>query len=139
VNARVKKDAKAAGALTNIADDPEGSDFQVPSFFEDGPLRVAVSTGGVSPAVSRALRRLLQAYVGDRFGEALIVIEKFRARVKRELKDSKQRVKFWEAAITPETLELARVGDLAGIRARLKQTLVRFKGKTIKAGKKIKA
>ena len=130
VNAEVRHEAWTRRVLVNLADDPEGSDFQVPSFFEDGPLIIAVSTSGQSPAVARTLRRMLQGYLGESFGEAVKVINDFREKVvKKEIADSKDRVRFWEQAITPELLEKARQGDLEGLKKSLTEELVRFKEK----------
>jgi siroheme synthase-like protein len=50
----VRKDA--AGALVNLADSAEGSNFIVPASFTRGDLHVAISTSGTDPALSRALR-----------------------------------------------------------------------------------
>lgn len=60
INRRVAEAARAAGALTNVADDPEGSDFHVPSVVQRGPLQLTVSTGGRAPSVSARLRRRLE-------------------------------------------------------------------------------
>ena len=127
VNASVKDEANSRGVLANLADDPEGSDFQVPSFFEDGALLLAVSTQGLSPATARTLRRMIQSYLGDSFGEALSIINDFRERVKAEVEDTKARVKFWEDAITPEMLDKVRTGDLSGIKVMLEESLTLFK------------
>lgn len=126
VNQAARKEAAAAGALVNVADDPEGSDYQVPSFFENGPLLIAVSTGGLSPAVSRTLRRMIQAYLGESFGSSLQVIAEFRERVKSEVPSAKDRGRFWETAVTPGTLELARAGNLPALKQSLQNSLVRF-------------
>lgn len=130
VNAAVREEAKAAGALVNVADDPEGSDYQVPSFFEDGPLLVAVSTRGLSPAVSRTLRRLIQTWLGPSCGMALKIIGEFRDRVKQEIPDAKSRVKFWETAITPEVMEKVRAGDLEALQRALADALASFPKKS---------
>ena len=127
VNQRVRAEAKAQGVLVNLVDDPEGSDYQVPSFFSDGPLLVALSTGGASPAVARTLRRMIQSYLGNRFGEALAIIADFREnQVKTEIADAKARGRFWEEAVTPELLEKVRSGDLTGMKRTLEATLTSF-------------
>lgn len=127
VNEAVRDEARSRGVLANVADDPEGSDFQVPSFFTDGALLLALSTQGSSPAVARTLRRMIQSYLGDSFGEALDIIGGFRERVKSEIKNSKTRVRFWEEAITPEVLDKVREGDLAGMERMLEDALASFK------------
>ncbi|HUT51927.1 MAG TPA: bifunctional precorrin-2 dehydrogenase/sirohydrochlorin ferrochelatase [bacterium] len=127
VNAQVRHEGWTRHVLVNVVDDPAGSDYQVPSFFEDGDLLVAVSTSGASPAVARTLRRMVQGYLGGSFGEALKLISDFRERVKGEVADGKDRVRFWEQAVTPELLEKVRKGALGEVRAMLEQALVKFK------------
>ena len=54
VNERVVRDARAAGALVNRADDPESSDCITPAKFQQGEVIVTVSAG--SPALAVAIR-----------------------------------------------------------------------------------
>jgi precorrin-2 dehydrogenase/sirohydrochlorin ferrochelatase len=56
VNAQVAADARAAGVFVNSADDPENCTFILPAIARRGPITVAVSTGGVSPALASRLR-----------------------------------------------------------------------------------
>jgi precorrin-2 dehydrogenase/sirohydrochlorin ferrochelatase len=64
-NYRVAEEAKKVKALVNLVDDPEPSDFIVPSFFRKGDLTVAVSTGGQSPALARKVRIRLEKTLGE--------------------------------------------------------------------------
>ena len=63
VNADVARDARRAGVLANAADDPLHCDFILPAVLRRGDLTVTVSTGGASPALSRAVRDELDAYL----------------------------------------------------------------------------
>jgi len=126
VNARARQEAGVRRTLINVVDDPEGGDFQTPSFFEDGPLLVALSTSGASPAVARTLRRMMQAWLGESMGQALAIVETFRDRVKDAVADPKDRVRFWEDAVNKDNLELARQGDLAGFERSLEAALEAF-------------
>lgn len=56
--------ARGAGALVNVEDDPQHSDFHSPSVFRRGDLSVAISTNGKSPALAGLVRRTLESRLG---------------------------------------------------------------------------
>jgi len=60
LNARVHRAATDCGALCNSVDDPEHCDFYYPAVVRRGALRIAISTGGKSPALARRLREELE-------------------------------------------------------------------------------
>jgi siroheme synthase-like protein len=62
INAAVSNEARSLRIWVNSADDPDHCDFILPAVIRRGDLAVAVSTGGVSPAVTRALREELDEY-----------------------------------------------------------------------------
>ena len=62
MNARICRDARAQGVWINSADDPAHCDFILPAVIRRGALTVAVSTGGASPAATRAIREELDQY-----------------------------------------------------------------------------
>lgn len=66
VNRRVFADAEARRILCNVADVPELCSFILPAVHREGPLAIAVSTGGASPALAQRIRAELAArYTGD--------------------------------------------------------------------------
>jgi siroheme synthase-like protein len=130
VNAAVAREARTRHALVNVVDDPEGSDYQVPSYFEDGGLLITVSTSGQSPAVARTLRRMIQEYLGSTFAEGLRIIGSFREKeVKTAISSAKDRVRFWEEAVTPALLNLVRKGKLDEVKSKLEDKLRKFQVK----------
>jgi precorrin-2 dehydrogenase/sirohydrochlorin ferrochelatase len=56
--------ARAAGALVNVEDVPELCDFHVPAEVRRGNFLLAISTAGLSPALSRAVREHLEVRFG---------------------------------------------------------------------------
>lgn len=64
LNRTVAADAHERGLWCNMATDPELGSFIVPSVVERGSLSIAVSTAGLSPAVSKVLRQRLENEFG---------------------------------------------------------------------------
>ncbi|MGI8958214.1 MAG: precorrin-2 dehydrogenase/sirohydrochlorin ferrochelatase family protein [Bryobacteraceae bacterium] len=64
VNETVYREAEARGVICNAVDDPDRCDFYYPAVVRRGPLQIAVSTAGYSPALAQRLRRELE----DQFG-----------------------------------------------------------------------
>ena len=60
--------AKSAGALVNVADRPQISDFIMPSIVDRSPLVIAVSTGGASPILGRMLKARLETLIPAAYG-----------------------------------------------------------------------
>ncbi len=56
VNRRVFREAEERTLLCNVADVPELCSFILPAVHRQGPIAVAVSTGGASPALAQRLR-----------------------------------------------------------------------------------
>jgi len=78
VNRAVAFAASQAGALSNVADDPEASDFFVPSVIQRGQLQLTVGTGGSAPAVAAAVKRRLEAVFPVEWGEVVAILGRAR-------------------------------------------------------------
>jgi siroheme synthase-like protein len=63
VNHEVWEEAKRRNCLVNVVDDPEHSTFILPAVLQRGDLRVAVTTGGCSPALARRMRERLETII----------------------------------------------------------------------------
>ena len=63
VNRRVFREAEAHLLLCNVVDVPELCSFILPAVHRQGPIAVAVSTGGASPALAQRLRDEIAAVV----------------------------------------------------------------------------
>jgi siroheme synthase-like protein len=63
VNRRVFADAEERGVLCNVVDAPELCSFILPAVHRQGPIAVAISTGGASPALAQRLRDEIAAVV----------------------------------------------------------------------------
>lgn len=68
VNQAVFDACRDHGVLCNAVDDPERCDFFYPAVVRRGPLQIAISTGGRSPALAARLRRELEKQFGKEWG-----------------------------------------------------------------------
>ncbi len=74
VNRAVADEARSRGILVCVADDPARGNVTLPSVVRRGDLLIAISTGGKSPALARAIRERLEREFGPEYGEALEIL-----------------------------------------------------------------
>jgi len=63
-------------------DQPEFSDFYLVSTLEQGPVQIAISTGGAAPLLARRIRQGLERALDARFGEFARSFAQLRARLR---------------------------------------------------------
>ena len=71
--------AKQKGFLLCSTDQPAYSNFTMPALVARGPLRIAISTSGVSPALASRLRQDLEPLFDERFEVFLEWLDAYRA------------------------------------------------------------
>lgn len=121
VNRQVALDARAAGALVNVADAPDRCDFIVPSVVERGELMIAVSTGGSSPAVAKKIRKELEVLYGEEYAELLRIMGKLRETIIARGRDSEENREKFELLASSEILDCIREGRMAEADAIIKR------------------
>ena len=65
LNIRVFNDAEARAMLANVVDVPPLCNFILPAIWRQGPLAVAISTAGASPALAKRMKREIGAAYGE--------------------------------------------------------------------------
>jgi precorrin-2 dehydrogenase / sirohydrochlorin ferrochelatase len=60
----IYQEARSRDVLCNCVDEPERCDFHFPAVVRRGELQIAISTGGLSPALAQRLRRQLEQQFG---------------------------------------------------------------------------
>ena len=83
LNAEVAQWAKSHATLAYAHDQPTYSDFAFPALAKRGPLRIAISTHGVAPALAAHLRREFEARL-EQSGAGIDAILAELERVRRE-------------------------------------------------------
>jgi precorrin-2 dehydrogenase / sirohydrochlorin ferrochelatase len=121
VNAQVYADATAAGIWVNSADDPAHCSFTLPSVARRGPLTVAVSTGGHSPALAVWLRRHVDTEMGAEYETLVELLSTERERVRSEGRSTESL--DWQKALDSDMLALIRAGQVQQARERLQACL----------------
>jgi siroheme synthase-like protein len=87
LNRRVYEDARGAGALVNVVDDPGHCDFIFPAVIRRDCLTAAISTDGKAPFVSGHLRLVLENVFPEHWGRLMRLAAAFRNRVRAEWAD----------------------------------------------------
>lgn len=90
---------RARGVLVNVADRPDLCDFTLPSILERGQVLVAVSTGGASAGLAKALRLRLEALLPDALGDLANRLAAARGRIRERWSDPAQRRRAIDAAL----------------------------------------
>jgi siroheme synthase-like protein len=110
VDALVSADAGAGGVWVNSADDPEHCSFLLPAIHRDGPVTVAVSTGGASPALATWLRRQVADAIGDDVGALAGILETARRNVQASGRSTES--VDWQAILDGPLPAMVREGRL---------------------------
>jgi uroporphyrin-III C-methyltransferase/precorrin-2 dehydrogenase/sirohydrochlorin ferrochelatase len=92
-DARAAAIGRAAGALVNIVDDLDGSDFITPAIVDRDPVTVAIGTEGAAPVLARKIKAEIEAMLPATLGRLARIGQAFRARV--GALDSQARRAFW--------------------------------------------
>jgi siroheme synthase-like protein len=117
VDGAVFDDAEAAGVWVNSADDIAHCSFIMPSVHQDGPVTVAISTGGTSPALASWLRRRVGADLGPGLGQLAALLGEARTRL-RDAGVSTEHVD-WSGLLDGPLPALVRQGRIEEARALL--------------------
>ncbi|WP_273523716.1 precorrin-2 dehydrogenase/sirohydrochlorin ferrochelatase family protein [Mailhella massiliensis] len=84
VNSAVAALCRAAGVLCNVAgprEDGADGNFLVPAHVENGPLTLALSTSGCSPALARALKEDLEQWIQGGYAPLAMLLKALRPKL----------------------------------------------------------
>lgn len=121
VNRQVHADGQAARVWVNAADEPEACTFTLPAVLRRGPVTVAVSTGGHSPALAGWLRDQVAGLLGPEIGMLAEMLSEARDRIQAAGRSTEEL--DWRRALDSDMLELIRTGQVAQARERLQACL----------------
>ena len=113
VNIRVYEDAERRAMLVNIVDVPPLCNFILPAIVRTGPLAIAISTAGASPALAKRMKREISDLFGEEYARLAIMLNDVRGWAKGTLPTYQDRKAFFESIVNgdPDPIELLRKGD----------------------------
>jgi len=112
VNIGVFDDAEKRAMLVNIVDVPPLCNFILPAIVRTGPLAIAISTAGASPALAKRMKRQVAALFGEEYARLAVILNDARGWAKGTLPTYQDRKEFFEGIVNgdPDPIELLRDG-----------------------------
>jgi len=105
---RIFAEATRRGVLCNIVDVPPLCDFYYPSVVQRGPLQIAISTAGLSPALAQRLRKQLEDQFGPEYEEWLAELGEAREQLHSAKMDPEERKRLLHQDASEEAFEAFR-------------------------------
>lgn len=120
VNETVAEDVGRRLGLVNVVDTPELCSFIVPSIVKRGALSIAISTSGKSPALSKAIRKHLEAEFSEESGDLVSSLGRLREDLRKKILGAPGKRKKKLTAAAKRALTQCRTGKVKRGRARCK-------------------
>ena len=113
VNIRVFDEAEERAMLVNVVDVPPLCNFILPAIVRTGPLAVAISTAGASPALAKRMKREISELFGEPYATLAVLLNDARGWAKATLPTYQDRKEFFESIVNgdPDPIELLRAGE----------------------------
>ena len=102
VNIAVYDDAERRAMLVNVVDVPPLCNFILPAIVRSGPLAIAISTAGASPALAKRMKREIEAQFGDSYARLAVLLNEVRGWAKGTLPTYQDRKEFFEGIVNGE-------------------------------------
>jgi precorrin-2 dehydrogenase/sirohydrochlorin ferrochelatase len=122
INIGVFNDAETRAMLVNVVDVPPLCNFILPAIVRTGPLAVAISTAGASPALAKRMKREIAEQFGDAYADLAVMLNDARGWAKATLATYQDRKEFFEQIVNgePDPIELLRDGDAGRVHELIK-------------------
>jgi siroheme synthase-like protein len=112
VNISVYDGAERRAMLCNVVDVPPLCNFILPAIVRTGPLAIAISTAGASPALAKRMKREIAETYGEPYARLAVILNDARGWAKATLATYQDRKEFFEGIVNgdPDPVELIRSG-----------------------------
>jgi precorrin-2 dehydrogenase/sirohydrochlorin ferrochelatase len=117
VNIAVYEDAERRAMLVNVVDVPPLCNFILPAIVRTGPLAIAISTAGASPALAKRMKREIAAAFGEPYARLATMLNDARGWAKATLPTYQERKEFFEGIVNgnPDPVALLRAGEAGSV------------------------
>jgi siroheme synthase-like protein len=117
-NIRIYDHAEERAMLVNVVDVPPLCNFILPALVRTGPLAIAISTAGASPALAKRMKRQIAEEYGEPYARLAVLLNEVRGWAKGTLPTYQDRKDFFEGIVNgdPDPIALLRSGDEARVR-----------------------
>jgi len=117
-NIRVYEDAERRAMLVNVVDVPPLCNFILPAIVRTGPLAIAISTAGASPALAKRIKAEIAEEYGEPYARLAELLNEVRGWAKGTLPTYQDRKAFFESIVNgePDPVELLRSGNEQAVR-----------------------
>jgi precorrin-2 dehydrogenase/sirohydrochlorin ferrochelatase len=105
VSESVFREAEGRGILCNAVDEPERCHFYYPAIVRRGPLQIAISTGGLSPALAARLRAELEEQFGPEYERWLDKLGAMRRALLAKRIDPQKRTQVLRLLASPRSFD----------------------------------
>jgi precorrin-2 dehydrogenase/sirohydrochlorin ferrochelatase len=118
VNIHVYDDAERRAMLVNVVDVPPLCNFILPAIVRTGPLAIAISTAGASPALAKRIKAQIAEAYGEPYARLAVLLNETRGWAKGTLPTYQDRKLFFEGIVNgePDPIDLLRAGHEAAVR-----------------------
>ncbi len=112
VNIGIYEDAERRAMLVNVVDVPPLCNFILPAIVRSGPLAIAISTAGASPALAKRMKREISELFGEEYARLAVILNDARGWAKATLPTYQDRKQFFEAIVNgdPDPVAMLREG-----------------------------
>jgi siroheme synthase-like protein len=121
LNIRVYQDAEGRAMLVNVVDVPPLCNFILPAVVRNGPIAIAISTAGASPALAKRMAREITEHFGEPYAQMALMLNEVRGWAKDTLPTYQDRKVFFESIVAaqPDPIALLRDGRQEAVRAQI--------------------
>lgn len=119
VNIQVYNEAETRAMLVNVVDVPPLCNFILPAITRSGPLAIAISTAGASPALAKRMKSEIAQLFGEAYADLAVILNDARGWAKDTLPTYQDRKEFFEGIVNgdPDPIGLLKNGEVGELHA----------------------